>query len=150
MGKSSLYFSKPSLTIAVQAAHLKRAFPDSQVSLGHNVSLTWIGHLQPTPLSDRYMVKIKYRLNDRPQVIVIEPQLQSRNGDPPPHVFKGNDLCLFRYAYLEWDGTKSVANTILPWASLWLFHYEIWRVTGIWCGSKAEHPNDDEEKDAKG
>jgi len=150
MGKSKLYFSKPSLTIAVQAANLKRMFPDSQVNLNHGVGLTWVGQLQPTPLSEKYTVQIKYRINKRPQVTVVEPKLQARNGDRLPHVFTGNELCLFRYAYYEWDATKIIADTIVPWASLWLFHYEIWRATGIWCGSKKDHPSKDEKKESEG
>jgi len=147
MAKSSpYYFHKQSLTVAVQAASLRGVFPDSQVTLTQNVSLTWIGKLQPSALSDCYKLKIKYRLKDRPQVTVLEPPLRPRADERLPHVFKGNELCLFRYKYFEWDSTMPIVDTIVPWASLWLFHYEIWRVTGIWCGSKAEHPRDDEDK----
>jgi len=32
----------------------------------------------------------------------------------------------------------SIASTILPWASEWLFHYEIWRATGEWTGGGRE------------
>lgn len=150
MATKHTYFSKQPLTIALQAANLKRAFPDSNVVLGHNVSLTWRGQLQPTPLSDKYIVKIKYRLNDRPQVTVLDPPLKAHNGDRLPHVFKGDVLCLFRYKYFEWDGTQFIADTIVPWTSVWLFHYEIWRATGIWCGSKQEHPSKDDTKESEG
>jgi len=27
-----------------------------------------------------------------------------------------------------------IADTIIPWASEWLFHYEIWKVTKTWHG----------------
>ena len=39
-----------------------------------------------------------------------------------------------------------IADTIVPWVSMWLMHYEIWFATGVWCGSKQEHPGDDAEK----
>lgn len=40
----------------------------------------------------------------------------------------------------------SIADTIVPWTSLWLHHYEIWLATGIWCGKNEEHPEKDEDK----
>jgi len=38
----------------------------------------------------------------------------------------------------------SLADTILPWASLWFFYYEIWLATGEWVGG-GEHPGDRED-----
>lgn len=108
--------------------------------------MTWIGKLQPTLLSETYTVQIRYQIDKRPHVTVLDPQLQRRNGSRLPHVFTGDELCLFRYAYSEWDGSMFLADTIIPWTSLWLFHYEIWSVTGIWCGSRQEHPSGTEEK----
>lgn len=32
-----------------------------------------------------------------------------------------------------------IANTILPWTSLWLYYYEIWLGTGKWEGG-GDHP----------
>ena len=144
MGRNTQYFpnARRTLTVAVQGAGLKRLFPESQVSFNKNVSLTWIGKLQPTPLTETYSVKMRYRLKQRPEVIVVSPELRERNGCRIPHVFPGNELCLFRYQYFEWDSTMSVAETIVPWTSLWLLHYEIWLATGTWCGSKQEHPGE--------
>ena len=34
----------------------------------------------------------------------------------------------------EWDKTKFIAETIIPWTSEWLLHYEIWVATGTWHG----------------
>lgn len=35
-----------------------------------------------------------------------------------------------------------LVDTIVPWSSEWLFHYEMWKGTGIWFGDgpDAEHP----------
>ena len=30
-------------------------------------------------------------------------------------------------------------ETIVPWASLWLYYYEVWHATGEWLGG-GEHP----------
>lgn len=80
-------------------------------------------------------------------VTVIEPELIAPEGKRLPHVFSGNELCLFRYKYFEWDSSMIIATTILAWASLWLLYYEIWLATGAWCGSNQEHPGDDTLKE---
>lgn len=134
----------------MQAAKLKTAFPNSAIRLERNIGLCWVGQIQPTPLSATYTVKINYRLDVRPEVTIVDPVLISRNGSRLPHVFKGKHPCLFRYKYREWNARMSIADTILPWASMWLMHYEIWLATGVWCGSKEEHPSDDAPKDSTG
>lgn len=144
----SFHHSKTkTLTIAIQAAHLRKIFPQAAVTFGPNSSLTWVGQIQPSPLSERYTVRIKYRLTKRPVVAVVEPELFGRIGARLPHVFSRNHLCLFRYKYFEWDSSMIIATTIVPWASLWLLYYEIWLATGEWCGSNQEHPGDDGLKD---
>ncbi len=98
--------------------------------------------MQPSELSDFYTIKIKYRLRERPHVSVLAPELMPRKGERIPHLFPGKELCLFRYKYYEWNSRMHLADTILPWSSIWLLHYEIWHATGVWCGSKQEHPED--------
>jgi hypothetical protein len=144
------YFDKRGLTNAMQAAKLKTAFPNSAIKLERNIGMSWLGQIQPTPLSATYTVKINYRLDERPEVTIVDPVLISRNGSRLPHVFKGNHPCLFRFKYREWNAGMLIADTILPWASMWLMHYEIWLATGVWCGSKEEHPSDDAPKDSTG
>ena len=147
MAKSkSHYFDKNSLTNSMQASKLKTAFPNSTILLERNFGLRWCGKIQPTPLSAAYSVKIYYRLDERPEVTIVDPVLISRNGSRLPHVFNGNHPCLFRFKYREWNGRMSIADTIVPWVSMWLMHYEIWLATGIWCGSKEEHPGDNSPK----
>lgn len=53
-------------------------------------------------------------------------------------------LCLYRPSKNEWDSPMSLADTVLPWTSLWLFYYEIWLATGEWLGG-GEHPGDRED-----
>ena len=150
MGNSkSKYFNRSSLTNIAQASKLKQVFPDSTFSLERNHGLKWIGKLHPTPLSATYTVSIKYRLDERPEVSILDPVLASRNGSRLPHVFAGNHPCLFRFKYREWNGTMAIADTIVPWVSTWLAHYEVWLVTGVWSGRKEEHPAPDRKKNAK-
>lgn len=135
------------LPIATQNLHLKTAFPKSKVTMNGKNRLVWTGQLQPTPLSAVYTVQIIYKLDDTPEVRVLEPKLVARDGKRLPHVFTGNLLCLFRYKYGEWNSTMSLAATIAPWTSLWLSHYEVWLATGTWCGSKQEHPGENEQRE---
>jgi hypothetical protein len=49
-----------------------------------------------------------------------------------PHVFGGEDLCLYYEG--EWTSEMALVETIVPWASEWLVHYELWLITGEWGG----------------
>lgn len=101
-------------------------------------NLEWTGHLQPSPLSIRYKVRIAYRLGKRPVVTIIEPCLERLEGERLPHVYEKDELCLYYPG--EWSGKSHIADTIIPWISEWLLHYEIWLATGGWQGG-GEHPS---------
>lgn len=136
------------MTIPAQASCLKQSFPESTIrySRTHN-GLTWEGRLRPTAMSPSYLVRILYVLRERPNVTVIDPPLENRNGERIPHMFGQKRLCLFRYTHDEWDSSMRIDRTIIPWTCLWLFYYEIWLATGEWRGG-GEHPemNDSEQK----
>lgn len=126
-------------TLAQQAVKLRSAQPDSNFKYHGGSWLVWRGKVQPHPLSERYTITIRYKLRNRPGVFVISPRLRSRNGQGIPHTFSGDELCLFRFKHLEWNGRMWIADTILPWTSLWLYYYEVWLATGEWLGG-GEHP----------
>ena len=149
MGRKKSYTSKSRapITVALQAMELKHVFPQSEVTLNKNAALSWIGQIQPSPLSQNYTVNIKYKLRKRPRVTIVTPKLVSRNGEKIPHLFRGEELCLFRYTYFEWNSSMSLAETIVPWTALWLLHYEVWLAVGKWCGSNEEHPEDNRQKE---
>jgi hypothetical protein len=94
------------------------------------------GRLQPTPVSDSYIVRIEYALGTRPEVTVVEPALEIPEGCGLPHVFTEERLCLC-YPW-QWDTSKLIARTIVPWASEWLLHFEVWKATGEWHGGGHE------------
>jgi hypothetical protein len=48
-------------------------------------------------------------------------------------------LCLYLPSADEWMPTQLIAETIVPWTSLWLFYYETWHATGEWLGG-GDHP----------
>jgi hypothetical protein len=76
-----------------------------------------------------------------PSVRVVEPGLESRGGEAPPHLYRGEKLCLYYPRFNEWHGGMFLAHTIVPWTSEWLFNYELWLATGEWFGGGI-HPQE--------
>ena len=60
------------------------------------------------------------------------PALESRPGESLPHMFENGSLCL--HLEEDWTTDMLLADTLVPWTSEWLIHYEIWRFTGVWYG----------------
>lgn len=100
-------------------------------------SVTWIGTL--TPRKQSYTVRIHYNENEFPVVNVLQPQIP----DDAPHIYRHNNnaLCLFypKVGECEWTCSDYVADTIVPWTALWLYYFEIWKITGTWFGKEAPH-----------
>jgi hypothetical protein len=67
-----------------------------------------------------------------PFVYVIQPSLEPDGDGNVPHVYNDGSLCLNRKTDLA--PSDLYAHTIVPWASEWLFYYEIWKATAIWMG----------------
>jgi hypothetical protein len=103
--------------------------------------LHWTGTLQPTPVSVTYVMKLTYRGGSgTPEVRIVSPQIHAPNSRNLPHVYPGERLCLCYPS--EWDAGKMIARTIIPWASEWLLHCEIWTFTGRWHGGGHEPPEE--------
>ena len=101
-------------------------------------TVIWTGSLQPTSLSKGYTVEIAYSLDmQQPEVIVLNPSLQKEGRKNPAC------LSVTSYAFSSQKERMDEANvhfeTIVPWASLWLYYYEVWHATGEWLGG-GEHP----------
>ncbi len=129
----------------VQAHHLKILFPESQAHVERGV-LTWVAELVPSPLSKKYKVRVIYRLGDSPKINVINPVLHVPKGQRLPHTYPGEKLCLYYPRASEWRGDMLLSQTIVPWMSEWLLHYEIWLATGSWCAGGI-HPTVKESAD---
>jgi hypothetical protein len=108
--------------------------------------MVWEGTIRPTSLSNTYRVRLEYSHGKLPRVWVIEPQLKNRNGRRPDHLYRDGSLCLFYPRNREWDHSMSLAQTIIPWTSEWLLHYEVWLATGEWRGGGI-HPGKPKEQD---
>ncbi len=136
---SKRFWSKPA-TIGNQVIAMKRCFPDFQLIWNKGIA-TWIGTLEPIDLSERYKIKIQYNLQDVPKVWVISPELIDRHdGQKIPHIYPGKRLCLYLPGSGEWRRDMLIAETIVLWASLWLYYYEVWHATGEWLGGGV-HPS---------
>lgn len=127
------------LNLAVQQFLLKKQFPYSECRISRS-ELTWLGTLLPTPISSCYRVQLSYKLNGSPKVEVISPSLERREGKKPPHLYRGDRLCLYLPRIGEWNKNMLLSETIIPWTSEWLLHYEIWLATGEWCGGGIHPP----------
>lgn len=103
--------------------------------------IRWVGDVQPTDASCRYHIAIAYRLEQTPKVNVLSPRLVDRgDGKPIPHRYKEGNLCLYLTNSGEWTIDQYIAETFVPWTSLWLYHYEVWLATGEWLGGGVHPP----------
>lgn len=126
-------------SIAKQAASIKIKYKQFEVSLTRN-TLKAVGEIQPTARSEKYKIEVRYSFKKQPEVRVLKPDLSLNfNGDKIPHIYPGKILCLHQPKYREFTYSDYLSETIIPWTSLWLYHYEIWQVTGEWYGG-GEHP----------
>lgn len=129
---------KPKLKIAQQFAALKRDYGFGEIKINTPNHIVWKGKLKSSPLGDEYLVKVSYTNCKHPKIYVLEPkELKLPEGeDKLEHVYdhKKQMLCLYYPKAKEWDDTKTIASTILPWTIEWLYHYEMWVITGDWLG----------------
>ena len=125
---------KNNLTIAVQYANVKKQYPQFKKSMVKN-SLFVEGDIKPTPRSITYHFKLRYYVGKRPKIKIIKPELKRNfKNERIPHVYSGNELCLYYPKYEEFSSRYKVSEYIIPWISLWLYYYEIWHITGEWLG----------------
>lgn len=128
--------SKKVLSVHEQNARMQMCCPGLKSKVRSGI-LVIDGGFQPTPRSRTYRVHIEYRAGERPDVTVVSPKLERRDGKLP-HVHVGDKLCLYYPGAGEWTPDMSLALTIIPWISEWLFHYEVWQMSGVWCGGGVE------------
>lgn len=127
--------------MAIQAAGLRSLFPQGKTVLGRS-SVSWIGKITTNDYGRNYTVELRYKQGSLPQIWVREPDLELLAGDKQlPHVYpETGELCLYLPGCGFWGADKSVAFTIMQWASLWLHYFELWLVTDEWHGH-GEHPH---------
>ncbi len=141
--RKSRLLGKPTF---MQLSGIKKAFPDAKV-----LSKTWNSfevtiNIQPTSLSETYTIKICYMKAVMVRVYVIDKKLKiAPNRKKLPHVYNSEkqQLCLYSPSKKEWKSTLNIVDTIIPWASEWLYYYELWLPEGKWYGGgHNEYPNE--------
>lgn len=122
-----------SLPLGAQALALRSRWSAGKTTFKRN-TVRWVGPLQPTTVSPVYTVEVEYNLQLAPVVRVLDPPLDPGHRERLPHVYSGDRLCLYNPLSGDWNRGMLLADTILPWAAEWLFHYEVWKVTDQWVG----------------
>jgi hypothetical protein len=119
---------------------MRRICPDFNCKV-QNGRLSCAGNLQPFAFTKKYKVRISYRVGELPKLQVDSPALRRRQpSEPIPHTYPGDRPCLYLPSDQSgWSAEKPLAETIVPWLTLWLFYYETWLSTGEWQGGGA-HP----------
>ncbi|MCW5725031.1 MAG: hypothetical protein KIS81_08730 [Maricaulaceae bacterium] len=102
----------------------------------------WVGEIRPIAVT--YRVLVDWSLGEAPNVSMLSPKLKPRAGEhfiDIPHLNLNVDrpersaFCLFDPNNNEWDTSKFIADTTVPWAAEWLWRYEQWHLLGAWIGS---------------
>ena len=118
-----------------QVVPMARAFPQFRFRWTHSGGLVWHGHLQPTPESPRYPIRIVHNPGCQPKVDV-----PGRSFDANcHHLYRGSVLCLYWPKQWWWTPGESLPATIVPWTAFWLYYYELWETTGRWLGPSSPH-----------
>lgn len=135
--------------MVVQEKLLQKSFPDSEVRHFREESLSWQGLITPSPLSSTYKIRLEYKQRKGVKTFVLEPKLSLYPGKQfLPHVYSTpkQQLCLYYPDGKEWNPGLPIVGTIVPWASEWLLHYELWLITGEWHGGGVHHESELEKK----
>lgn len=106
--------------------------------------------IQPTPSSKEYTLLVVYKERGIPYIYILNPNLQEEsNRLEIPHLYdqKRLRLCLYYPNYNEFESNDYIAEQIVPWIKLWLFHYEVWLYTKEWLGGGI-HVNDEKDIEA--
>lgn len=141
---------RPPVSMAVQAMWLRKLFPEGKTAMCRNC-VSWRGRISPGDYARTYSIEMLYKQNTSPKVWVREPNLKELAGDRRlPHVYDQEEqlLCLYLPNCGFWSDDKLLAQTILPWACLWLHYFELWLVTNEWHG-RGEHPRSKHKKNAQ-
>jgi hypothetical protein len=127
------------LGIRDQAAWVRSRNPGFRCEVNGGL-LSCRGQLQPGPVCATYDVVIEYRVGTWPKAYVPGNQLKPLEpGGKIPHTYGPTQPCLFYPSRAAWRSDMKLSETIIPWLSLWLMFYEMWRVTGEWDGGGIAH-----------
>ncbi|SEW51887.1 hypothetical protein [Chitinophaga arvensicola] len=124
-----------------QAAYIKSQYPEFKAYVEKG-QLHIKGYCQPTARSQQYNFTIKYIPGKIPEVKITSPKLiLNKNLKKLHHTYDGEKLCLFFPDFEEFNSSKLMGDTIIPWITLWLYYYELSvnDSTGSWLGGGTTH-----------
>jgi|LSQX01.2.fsa_nt_gb hypothetical protein len=134
------------LTPIQQRIRLRELFGELIESIDVQRSvLSCVVAITPSDQSDTYKVRIVQKEGNHPKIWLLFPNLQTREGRKPPHLYSNSDkdgnpcLCVYYPREGEWNNTMFIAETIVPWISTWLNAYEFWVITGKWYYPESPH-----------
>ena len=144
------------LSVQEQDRRIRAVFPEFKLTLNASWMGVWEGPL--TPIMRRYRIRVAYLRrrffytwtlgDDYAAVQVVDPVIgldPRKTGEWPPHIYfntadpQNPRLCLYDPKERFWSPEEYIAETIIPWASDWLFFFEGWLATGEWEGG-GRHP----------
>ena len=123
----SKYPRQKSYTALEQALHVCSRYEGFKHKITGINTVRILGKLQPIAFSKPYEIEVQYQLGKYPKVRIISPAIDKN----APHMFSENKICTFYPESINWTREMKIADTIIPWVSDWIFHYESWLVTGI-------------------
>jgi hypothetical protein len=143
-------------TVEEQDAAIRRDFPEFRLTAGAGWIGIWEGPVRP--ISKTYCIRIVFfrkrffdgwTLEDPyVSVFVIDPLIGAeaiKEERLLPHIYRNEQrpeyprLCLYDPKEMFWAPERFIAETVIPWASQWLFFYEYWQITGEFKGP-GRHP----------
>jgi hypothetical protein len=116
-----------------QIAKMRQLFPQFKYKVTAASGVIWRGWLQPQETSQSYQIRIQHTPGSAPRVYVDSPPL----AEGVHHLNSDGSLCLYWPKEWRWTPQTVMAETILVWAAMWLFYYELWLEIGEWLGPEA-------------
>lgn len=118
-----------------QRRQMLELFPQFKSEVLRDGGVEWTGVLRPTSDSPAYTIRIVHAVDRSPKVFVSRPRLAAG----APHIYSDGSLCLYWPDEWRWRASDSIAETMVPWTAIWLYHYEVWLITGEWLGPSSPH-----------
>jgi hypothetical protein len=95
------------------------------------------GWCRPSEYSIRYEYKLTFKIDSRPKVITLQPQI-TYNDDI--HLYSSdNSLCLYYPRDFSFTSDSHLFNTIIPWTHEWYLYYELFLLKGKWLHPYVDH-----------
>ena len=133
---------KTSINIPIQKLYLITRYKNILIKDNSSRKIDMDFLIQSTFSNNKYIIKIKYdTVYDIPKVFLLNENLPIYNNEAIPHIYgykrlNGKNyvnLCTF-FPKEDWNNNMIIADTVFLWAVEWIYFFEIWSVSGSWCG----------------